>query len=111
LTGTVITGINPVGGADHVIDAIRYAATNVLSDDAPQPDDGGVMYLFGHPTDGRTTAGKSEVSSLESAKVVLDSLPRRGAPQARRRIRHLLDGRQQQIPFAAEKPRLAPVDR
>jgi phage terminase large subunit len=53
LTGTVITGLNPVGGADHTIDAIRYATTNVLSDDTPD-DDGGVLRLrlWGEPPRG-----------------------------------------------------------
>ena len=42
LTGMVITGMNPVGGADHIVDAIRYATTNVLADDTAD-DDGGVL--------------------------------------------------------------------
>jgi phage terminase large subunit len=44
LTGLVITGMNPVGGTDHCIDAIRYATSNVLNDDALD-DDGGVLRL------------------------------------------------------------------
>jgi hypothetical protein len=37
-------GPQQVGGYDHVVDAIRYATTNVLSDDEPDPD-GGVLRL------------------------------------------------------------------
>jgi hypothetical protein len=71
----------------------------------------------------QTVQGSLHFGSLESAppcpkltrspqcQQALDSLPRRGAPRAGRCIRRLFDGRQQQISFAAEKPRLAPVDR
>ena len=45
LTGTVITGLNPVGGGDHLVNAIRYASTNVLDDDAGFDDDGGVFRI------------------------------------------------------------------
>jgi phage terminase large subunit len=44
LTGLVIAGMNPVGGADHCVDAIRYSTTNVLTDDALD-DDGGVFRI------------------------------------------------------------------
>jgi hypothetical protein len=49
LTGQVISGVNPVGVADHVIDAIRYAVEDLIrgaslnADD--DDDDGGVIRI------------------------------------------------------------------
>ena len=45
LTGQVISGLNPIGGADHLLDSLRYACEDLVSDAPLDDDDSGVLWL------------------------------------------------------------------